>query len=201
MRLIKGLIMVIGAIGVMVIFALLIGYYLYSLSPRIQEEVIPVAVSADAAQSFDQKLDALESQITAAVAAGESKQVSLVITESEINSKLVQMLAEGELSSLKRVLINLGDGYFLTYAIVNTPGIDAKTGSMGRVEIIEGKPKVVIDEFNLGKLPLPKSVNRRVEQLMNIIVSLQLPEVSLDITGVEIKNHELTVTGTTKTTK
>jgi len=201
MRLIKGLIMVIGVIGVIVIFALLIGYYLYSLSPRIQERVIPVAVSADAAQSFDQKLDTLENQIAAAVASGESKQVSLVITESEINSKLVQMLAEGELSSFKRVLINFGDGYFLTYAVVNTPGIDAKTGSMGRVEIIESKPKVVIDEFNLGKLPLPKSVDRRVEQLMNIVVSLQLPEVSLNITGVEIKNHELTVTGTTKTIK
>jgi hypothetical protein len=201
MRLIKGFIMVIGIIGIMVIFALLIGYYLYSLSPRIQESVIPVAVSADAAQSFDQKLDTLESQITAAVSAGESKQVSLVITESEINSKLVQMLAEGELSQLKRVLINLGDGYFLIYAVVDTPGIDAKTGSMGRVEIIEGKPKVVIDEFNLGKLPLPQSIKERAEQLMNIVVSLQLPEMSLDITSVEIKNHELTVTGTTKTAK
>jgi hypothetical protein len=196
MRLIKGFIMVIGIIGIMVIFALLIGYYLYSLSPRIQESVIPVAVSADAAQSFDQKLDTLESQITAAVSAGESKQVSL-----EINSKLVQMLAEGELSQLKRVLINLGDGYFLIYAVVDTPGIDAKTGSMGRVEIIEGKPKVVIDEFNLGKLPLPQSIKERAEQLMNIVVSLQLPEMSLDITSVEIKNHELTVTGTTKTAK
>jgi hypothetical protein len=175
MRLIKGFIMVIGIIGIMVIFALLIGYYLYSLSPRIQESVIPVAVSADAAQSFDQKLDTLESQITAAVSAGESKQVSLVITES--------------------------DGYFLIYAVVDTPGIDAKTGSMGRVEIIEGKPKVVIDEFNLGKLPLPQSIKERAEQLMNIVVSLQLPEMSLDITSVEIKNHELTVTGTTKTAK
>ena len=201
MRLIKGFIMVIGIIGVMVIFALLIGYYLYSLSPRIQESVIPVAVSADAAESFDQKLDTLESQITAAVSAGESKQVSLVITESEINSKLVQMLAEGELSQLKRVLINLGDGYFLIYAVVDTPGIDAKTGSMGRVEIIEGKPKVVIDEFNVGKLPLPQSIKERAEQLMNIIVSLQLPEMSPDITSVEIKNHELTVNGITKTTK
>jgi len=162
---------------------------------------MPVAVSADAAESFDQKLDTLESQITAAVSAGESKQVSLVITESEINSKLVQMLAEGELSQLKRVLINLGDGYFLIYAVVDTPGIDAKTGSMGRVEIIEGKPKVVIDEFNVGKLPLPQSIKERAEQLMNIIVSLQLPEVSLNITGVEIKNHELTVNGITKTTK
>jgi hypothetical protein len=201
MRLIKGLIMAIGIIGVLVIIALIIGYYLYSLSPRIQEKVIPVAVSADAAQSFDQKLDALEGQIKAAVDAGEKKQVSLVITEKEINSKLVQMLAEGELPSLKRILINFGDGYFLTYAVVDTPGIDAKTGSMGRVEIIEGEPKVVIDEFNLGKLPLPKSANRRVEQLLNIMVNLQLPEVSLDITGVEIKNHQLTVTGTTKTAK
>jgi len=193
--------MAIGVIGVMVIIALIIGYYLYSLSPPIQAKVIPVAVSADASQSFDQKLDALKGQIKAAVDAGEKKQVSLVITEKEINSKLVQMLAEGELPSLKRVLINFGDGYFLTYAVVDTPGIDAKTGSMGRVEIIEGEPKVVIDEFNLGKLPLPKSVNRRVEQLLNIMVNLQLPDVSLDITGVEIKNHQLTVTGTTKTAK
>lgn len=201
MRLIKGLIMVIGVIGVMVIVALVIGYYLYSLSPPIQAKVIPVAVSADASQSFDQKLDALKGQIKAAVDAGEKKQVSLVITEKEINSKLVQMLAEGELPSLKRILINFGDGYFLTYAVVDTPGIDAKTGLIGRIEITNGNPKVAIDEFDLGKLPLPKSVNRRVEQLLNIMVNLQLPDVSLDITGVEIKNHQLTVTGTTKTAK
>jgi len=199
MRLIKGLIMVIGIIGVMVIVALVIGYYLYSLSPRIQARLIPVAVSADAVQSFDQELDELEGQIQAAVGAGENREVSLIITENEINSKLVQMLAEGELPLLKRILINFGDGYFLTYAVVDTPGIDAKTGLMGRVEIIEGEPEIVIDEFNLGKLPLPKSVDKRVEQLVNIIVTLQLPEVSLDITSAEIKNHQLTVTGITKT--
>jgi len=201
MRLIKGLIMVIGVIGVMVIFTLLIGYYLYSLSPRIQARLIPVAVSADAVQSFNQKLDELEGQIKAAVGAGENREVSLIITENEINSKLVQMLAEGELPLLKRILINFGDGYFLTYAVVDTPGIDAKTGLMGRVEIVEGEPEIVIDEFNLGKLPLPKSVDKRVEQLVNIIVTLQLPEVSLDITSAEIKNHQLTVTGITKTAK
>jgi len=201
MRLIKGLIMAIGVIGVIVITALVIGYYLYSLSPPIQAKVIPVMGSPEAVQSFDQKLDALEGQIKAAVDAGEKKQVSLVITEKEINSKLVQMLAEEELPLLKRILINFGDGYFLTYSVVDTPGIDAKTGLIGRIEITNGNPKVVIDEFNLGKLPLPKSVNRKVEQLLNIMVSLQLPDVPLDITGVEIKNHQLTVTGTTKTAK
>jgi hypothetical protein len=201
MRLIKGLIMAIGVIGIIVLFALLLGYYLYSLSPSIQARLIPVAVSADAVQSFDQKLDELESQIEAAVGAGENREVSLTITEKEINSKLVQMLAEGELPLLKRILINFGDGYFLTYAVVDAPGIDAKTGLMGQVEIIEGQPKIVLDEFNLGKLPLPKSVDKRAEQLLNIVVTLQLPEVSLDITSVEIKNQQLTITGITKTGK
>jgi hypothetical protein len=98
-------------------------------------------------------------------------------------------------------LINFGDGYFLTYAVVDAPGIDAKTGLMGRVEIIEGKPKIVLDEFNLGKLPLPKSVDKRAEQLVNIIATLQLPEMSMDITSVEIENQQLTITGITKTGK
>jgi hypothetical protein len=193
MRLIKGLIMVIGVIGIIVAFALLLGYYLYSLSPQIQARLIPVSVSAEAVQSFDQKIDELENQIEAAVDAGQNKEVSLIITESEVNSKFVQMLAEGELPMLKRILINFGDGYFLIYAVVDAPGIDAKTGLMGQVEVIEGEPKIVIDEFNLGKLPIPKSVDKRVEQLLNIIVSLQLPEVSLDITSVEIKDQQMTV--------
>lgn len=193
MRLIKGLIMVIGVIGIIVVFALLLGYYLYSLSPQIQARLIPVSVSAEAVQSFDQKIDELENQIEAAVDAGQNKEVSLIITESEVNSKFVQMLAEGELPILKRILVNFGDGYFLIYAVVDAPGIDAKTGLMGQVEAVEGEPKIVIDEFNLGKLPIPKSVDKRVEQLLNIIVSLQLPEVSLDITSVEIKDQQMTV--------
>ena len=201
MRLIRGLIMVVGIIGIIVIVSLLTGYYLYSLSPSIQARLIPVSVSADAVQSFDQKLDELDSQIKAAVGAGENREISLIITEKEVNSKLVQMLAEGELPILKRILINFGDGYFLTYAVVDAPGIDAKTGLMGRVEIIEGKPKIVLDEFNLGKLPLPKSVDKRAEQLVNIIATLQLPETYLDITSVEIENQQLTVTGITKTGK
>ena len=198
MRIIQGFIMAIGIIGIVVILALLTGYYLYSLSPQIQGKITPVAVSADAAQSLEQKLDALDTQIKEAVQAGEKRKLSLVITEQEINSKLVQMIAEGQLP-LKRILINFGDGYFLTYAVIDMPGIDAKTGSIGRVEVADGKPKVVITEFNLGKLPLPESAKGRVEQLVNILMSLQLSDFPIDITYVEFNDHQLTVTGTTRT--
>jgi hypothetical protein len=198
MRLIKGLIMAIGVIGILVILVLITGFYLYSLSPSILGRAVPVAVTADAAQSFDDKLKSADTQIKAAVEAREKREVSLVITENEANSKLVQMLAEGQLP-LKRILINFGDGYFLTYAVLDAPVIDAKTGTIGRIEIVDGKPKIAVDEFNLGKLPLPESAKARVEQLANIMVSLQLADVPLDITSVQIKDRQLTITGTTKT--
>lgn len=97
MRLIRALIMTIGVIGILVAFALLLGYYLYSLTPWIQTKLTPVAVSAEAAQSFDQKLSSLKSEIEAAVNAGQKKEVTLVITDKEINSKLTQIRAKGEL--------------------------------------------------------------------------------------------------------
>jgi len=190
--------MAIGVIGILVILALITGFYLYSLSPSILGRAVPVAVTADAAQSFDDKLKSADTQIKAAVEAREKREVSLVITENEANSKLVQMLAEGQLP-LKRILINFGDGYFLTYAVLDAPVIDAKTGTIGRIEIVDGKPKIAVDEFNLGKLPLPESAKARVEQLANIMVSLQLADVPLDITSVQIKDRQLTITGTTKT--
>lgn len=198
MRLIKGIIMAIGVIGILVIFALLTGLYLYSLSPAILGRAAPVALSADAAQSYDDKLETANTQIKSAFDARQKREVNLTISESEANSKLRQMLAEGQLP-LKAILINFGDGNFLTYAVVDAPIIDAKIGIIGRIEIADGKPTVVIDEFNLGKLPLPQSAKVRAEQLANIILSLQIADIPLDITSVQIADHEITVSGTTRT--
>jgi hypothetical protein len=198
MRLIKGIIMAIGVIGILVIFALLTGLYLYSLSPSILGRAVPVTLSADAAQSFDDKLETANTQLESAFEARQKREVNLTITESEANSKLRQMIAEGEVP-LKAILINFSDGYFLTYAVMDAPVIDAKMGMIGRVEIEDGKPKVVVDEFNLGKLPLPQSAKARAEQVANIVLSLQIADVPLDITSVQISDHQITVSGTTRT--
>ncbi|UCH51999.1 MAG: hypothetical protein JSV54_04480 [Chloroflexota bacterium] len=200
MRLIKGLIMVIGIIGILVTGTLLIGYYLYSLSPPIQSKMIPILPSPDAAQSFDQKINSAKDEIDAAVNAGQTKEITLTITDKEVNSKLIEIRAAGELPA-RDASINFGNDQFLAYAVVDTPGINAKTAMIGQVEIVNGYPKIVIEDFNLGKLPLPESADRRVEQLLNVLVRLQLGDMPLEITDIQINNHELTVTGTTKTGK
>jgi hypothetical protein len=198
MRLIKGIIMGVGVIGILVIIFLITGFYLYSLSPSILARAVPVAVTADAAQSFDKKLETADSQIKAAVEARQKKEVTLTITESEVNSKLVQMLAEGQLP-LNRVLVNFGDGYFLAYAVVEAPVMEAKTGTIGQITITDGKPKVVIDEFNLGKLPLPQTAKARAEQIANLLLRAEIADVPLDITSVQFADHQITIIGTTRT--
>jgi hypothetical protein len=200
MRLIRGLIMAIGIIGILAIFALVIGYYLYSLSPPIQSKMVPILPSPEAAQSFDQKVSSADDEIEAAVSAGQKKEVTLTITDKEVNSKIIQFRAKGELP-VKEASVNFGDGNFLAYAMVDTPGINAKMGVIGRVEIVDGSPKIVVDEFNLGKLPVPKTMQTRVEQLLNIMLSLRLADVPLEITSVQFTNHQLTAIGTTETGK
>ncbi len=200
MRVIRAIVMAIGVIGILVAGALLIGYYLYSLSPWIQAKMTPIAVSAEAAQSFDQKLSSLKAEIDSSLSTGRKKEVTLILTDKEVNSKLTQVKAKGELP-VRDALVNFVDGYFLAYAVADTPGVNAKIGAIGRIEVVNGSPKIAIKDFNLGKLPLPKSVNRGVEGIVNMILTQQLADIPLEITNVQIKNRQLTFTGITKTGK
>jgi hypothetical protein len=191
MRLIRGCITVLGIIGILVIIALVMSYYLYSLSPWIRAKMTPVAVSAEAAQSLDQKFEALETEIDEAIAAGEERETALVITEKEVNSKLVEVLAEGDLP-FDQILVNFREGRFLIYAVADVPGVAARTGAIGRIQVVNGDLEIVIEDFDLGKLPLPQAVNGGVEKLLDIMVKLKLADVPLEITDVEISDRELT---------
>ena len=197
MRLIRGCITVVGIIGIVVIIALIMGYYLYSLRPWIQAKMTPVAVTAEAAQSFDQKFEALEMEIDQAIAAGEERETALVITEKEVNSKLVEVLAEGDLP-FDQILVNFREGRFLIYAVADVPGVAARTGAIGRIQVVNGDLEIVLEDFDLGKLPLPQAVNGGIEKLLDIMVKLKLADVPLEITDVEISDRELTVSGLIK---
>ena len=201
MRIIQGLLMAIGVIGIMIFGALLVGFYLYSLSPPIQSEMVPTGQSSDAVKSFDQKISSTKDKIDAAANAGQEKEITVTITDKEVNSKLIELRARGELP-VKDASINFGDGQFLAYAVIDTPGIiNARTAVRGQVEIVDGFPKIVVTDFNLGKLPLSESADKTAEQLLNVILRLQLSDVPLETTDIQIEDHQLTVTGITETGK
>lgn len=209
MRIFKSLIIALGLMGMLALFGLLLGYYLYSLTPQIQARIVPVLPDEKSALAFEEKIATFKNEIKEAVENNQKKEVNLQITEKEINAKLTKELAKAKASSngkpfIEKMIVNLRNtngGEFLVYAELEVPGINAKTGIVGFVKMVDDKPRILVTDFNLGKLPLPKALNHRVEQLLNIIVNIELADLPLTITNVEIKNRQLTVTGLTKPAK
>ena len=200
MKILRGCIAAIGIIGILVILALVTSYFLFSLTPPIKSKMAPVPVSAEAAEKFDQKIDAWEAEIEDAVSNEKEIVITLTITEQEINNKILDTLAEGELP-IKEALVNLGEGYLLAYVVIDNPGVDAEIGTLARIEVEDEELKITVEDFDLGKLPLLQGVQDAVEKLVNIMTKLKLTDLPVKTTDVQINNHQLIITGVTKTTE
>ena len=200
MRIVTTILMVIGGIGILFGIAIVMGVLLYSLSPSIKSQMAEVIVSADAVESFDEKIDTFKKDVKTAVAAQEAREFQLSISEEELNSKIIAMLAEGELP-MKELSINFIDDYTWVYMNTNNPGIDAKMGILAQLNIFEGDVEVTVVEFQLGRLPLPHSVDEWASNILTIVINMQNPsdELRLELTDVAIEDGEITFKGATET--
>jgi len=202
MKILKGFLIIMGALAVLAIIAIVIGYVLALLMPDIRSNMRPVVLSSEAVDSVNQKLDDLKTSCVTASSSNTKKDVNLVLTEEEVNSTLVMALAEGTLPA-KEVLVNFNDGYMLIYNAWSFPGLPIKTAVMGSIEVENGKPTFLIQDFFLGKLPVPNSVDMGVQQLANILIRLNAPleELKIDLKDVTISDGQIKITGITGVSK
>ena len=104
---------------------------------------------------------------------------------------------------LKEILVNFRDDFCWAYAILDNAGVDAKTGIIAQPDIVEGNITIIVTEFQLGKLPLPNSVDDSIGKLLDIILKIEGPtdELPLEITGFEIDDGKFTIEGTVEVNK
>jgi hypothetical protein len=202
MKILQGFLIVMGALAVLAIIAIVLGYVLALLTPDIRSNMRPVVLSSEAVDSLNQKLDDLKTNCITAGSSNTKKDINLVLTEEEVNSALVMALAEGTLPA-KEVLVNFNDGYMLVYNAWSFPGLPIKTVIMGSIEVDNGKPTFVMKDFFLGKLSVPDSVDMGVQQLANILIRLNVPlqELKINLKDVTISDGQIKITGTTGATQ
>ncbi|MHB8085242.1 MAG: hypothetical protein ACYDHZ_05420 [Dehalococcoidia bacterium] len=202
MKILQGFLIVMGALAVLAILAVIFGYVMALLTPDIRANMRDVVLSSEAVDSLNQKLDNLKTTCVTATSSDTKKDVSLVLTEEEVNSTLVMALAEGTLPA-KKVLVNFNDGYMLIYNLWSFPGLPIQTVIMGSMEVDNGKPTFLIRNFFLGKLPVPDSVDQGVQQLANVLIRLNVPlqELKLNLQDVTISDGQIKITGVTGVTK
>jgi hypothetical protein len=169
MRILQGFLMFMGALAVLAIVALVVGYVLAILTPDIRTSLRPVVLSSESVDSFNKKMGDLRTQMRAAGTSGTD--VTLTLTEEEVNSMIVMALAEGTFPA-KEILVNFNDGYLVLYIAWNFNAFPAKTGVIGSFDVEDKKPKLLLRSVFLGKLSLPTSINGNLQEITNVIIRL-----------------------------
>ncbi len=200
MKAVRITLMAIGVLGIVIVIAAITSVFLYTLTPSIKNDIAVMPVTYDAVQNYDQKIATFKQQVRDATVAREEKRITIVVTEEEVNSKLVEMLAEGALPA-KEVLINFEDDFCVVYASLINPGIDAKVAGVAQMEVNDGDLRIHLTEFQLGKLPTPKSLDSGVNELVNVVAKLQEPfkELPVEMSDVEIDDGKFTLEVVTTT--
>jgi hypothetical protein len=198
------------AIGVSIILVLGIGYYLLThppAPPGLAAEVSPEITqeSPEAAARLETKIETFQQEIQAAQAKGEKREVTLVITEGELNSMIRQQLA-GERPAgmpadlnLEEVKVHFREDLLHFIIGVNIYGIKVTPIITADIVIIGGKPTIEVKSTDVGRVPLPGAVTDRLTQVLTQqLEGIGVLDLPIEVTKVVIGGGQLAIVGVTK---
>jgi hypothetical protein len=157
-------------------------------------------------------IDGLNNVVTEVYATGESREVVIVITETEANNKAVELLPTIEMPAdipleIESIHLDLQpDNIVLVEAQSTLFGqLGTTIRATTRLNIVEGKPRVEVTQVSFGFVPVPQSLKDRIislvtEELDEFITQLVATgtggggEVSLEFRDISIRQDDLTVT-------
>ena len=212
MKVLKWVLISIGSLVGLVLILAGVAYYLASRPPAIKGEMRPVKISAEAARSLEQKLEAFQQEVQQAAQAGEQKEVKLEITEEELNAKineyLKELTSEEELPvSVENVQVNVKDGKLLLVGEAEVSGVKVQGGVEAKMKVENGKVKLQVNKVDLGRLPLPGGVKKKVLSLIpeeKATIDLEdLPlglekNIPVELKNICLKDGKLVIEGMTK---
>ena len=125
--------------------------------------------------------------------------MTLTITDEEINSKIVEQLAQGELP-VKQLMINFNEDICRVYAVLNNPGIKAKVGLVTQLTVQNKDIKLVVADLQVGRLPLTKPMVKQLGSIADILFKMEglTSDLPVDITSISIEDELLTLKGVTR---
>lgn len=164
------------------------------------------------ALSLEQQVEDLKTAIAGVCDTGESKEVTLVVTETEANALAAQMLAQAkipediplEISSV-HIDFEAGNSIITEIKSVASGFIKVTVRVKAQVGVEAGKPKVEVTDVSFGFVPLPQSIKDRIigyiTQEVDDLLS-RMTETAIDCDGtvglefkdISVQQTKMTVT-------
>jgi hypothetical protein len=152
-----------------------------------------VAVSLEAAKSFDEKITAIEQ------AHQQNTQLVVHITETELSSKLQQSIEESAASphgsvTLTMASVHLEDDRFVGIFTLNVGGKELYLTMVGTLGVLGGRLQIRPSEVKLGMLPVPMwTIRSLLQKQFDSPVSREQMQLPPSVKDVRIENGELLV--------
>jgi len=177
-------------------------------SPPKESKPIP----EQPALSFEQQIEDLKIAIASVCATGESKEVTLVVTETEVNDQATKLLTQVEVPEdipleIKSVHINFEANDSVIAEIKSDAyGFELTIKLRAQVSVEEGKPKVEVTDVSFGFIPLPQSIKDRIvvyitqeiedllSRMTETAISCNGTTVSLEFKDINVQQTKMTVT-------
>jgi hypothetical protein len=145
-----------------------------------------VAASTAAAARFDTKIATVQ---------GASAPTTIEIDEEEATSRLVTLLAtEANAPKIDKPQIAFRNGKVYLSGTSNDTPIPIGFVITSRVEAVEGRPKIIVENVEAGRFPVSGALRSQVDELVAQQDRL-IGELPIAITDVRVLDGKLVVTG------
>lgn len=200
MQAVRTIFLFFGAVFALLLIAIGIGGYLITGPAAKEAEANTIPITAEAAQRLDDKIDALEWEVDAAIARGENRRVTLIITEEEATSKIKALSDEGETGiDIDYIQIHFIDGQVHAFAKIDVL-IRLQVSLQAKIEVNDGEVGIKLVRFNVGRISIPSTL---IDQVMRPVMSRvdeRLEEdIDIEIEQITVGDGQMIVTGITIT--
>lgn len=194
--------LILGLFGALLALLVLGGGGAFVLSqqePSIAAGLPPIVASAEAAASFDAKIESLNAAVEEARRTGLAREVELELTEEELTSKAQQTTTIGDGSAVAtETKVHLRNGDIVATSKVNIQGFDLRIGVVATLLVENGQTKIVVKEIQTGALPIPDAVKAELNEQIGSAVDPRSLGLPIDVSQLTVADGRIVIKGTAR---
>jgi hypothetical protein len=177
----------------------ILSQYQQQQAARVAEGLRPIVVTPVAAQSFDEKLGAIEKAAGDAKRTGRATPIEVTFTEQELTSKLAQMTFSGTGGLVATDMqVHLSGGNVVTTSKVNIQGFSLNVGIVATPVVESGQARLVIKEIQTGGIPVPDALRQQIQAQLGQAIDPSALGIPFEVTKVQVLDGKVVISGTAK---
>ncbi len=182
MKVLKGFLIAVGALALL---SLLAGGVAYSLINQPTEIGEQIALASSRPSQSNEKFDVFSKDV---------KGNFLVFTDED-GTKLIDFATEVRGIPIKGriVKIEFVPDRILVVVDAEVYGLKAKLAVATKVEVEDAKPKITVEEVNIGKLPLPAAITDKINALLSRELENLMSDIPVELEDIRITEGQFIV--------